>query len=112
MSPVERIGIIFGSIVSFITILATVWYAAIAVNTLTFELSRANENIVKMEKAIISNSESYTLVKDSISVNTSELRNLSASTPRLVYINDNYVLMNTPEGKTFKVSLYKEDRDG
>lgn len=108
LSVNERLGIMLAGIVSFISILSTVWYAAIAVNNLTHEISQANTNITKMEKVVTSSkNESEKMFKIVLS-NQREVSYLKKSTPTILDINNKYVLMGSSEGVTVKVAVFQE----
>ena len=59
LSVNERIVVFLTGVVSFISILATVWYAAISVNDLTHEISQASANITKMGKVVSDTANEY-----------------------------------------------------
>ncbi|UIW11068.1 hypothetical protein VP5_056 [Vibrio virus VPMCC5] len=96
-------------IVSFISIMATVWYAAIAVNNLTHEIAQANTNITNIEKMVISSKEENEKMFRIVLNNQREVGYLKNATPAVLDVNDKYVLMGMSEGGRFKLAIYDEN---
>lgn len=104
----ERIGILLASVVSFLSIIGTVWYAAIAVNNLTHEISTANTNISKIEKVVTKQSQEAAMMFDLVNANQRDVSFIKKTTPKVLDISTKYVLM-TSDGESFKLVRYKEE---
>lgn len=108
LSVNERLGIMLASVVSFISIMCTVWYAAIAINNLTHAISTANTNIAKIENVMNSQTkeaaEMYKVVHD----NTRDMLTLKKLSPKVLDISTKYVLMSS-DGETFKLVRYADE---
>lgn len=108
LSVNERLGILLTSAVAIVSLLGTVWYAAIAVNNLTHEISTANNNISRIEQAVSSQSVEADNMYEIVYDNKRGVELVKKTSPKVLDISNKYVLM-TSDGKSFKLVRYNED---
>lgn len=108
LSPTERISLVAGTIVSMITLLGSVWYAAIAATNVTRDLQDTQKLLTQFNENLKSNtSEVYVLKEDVKGLKLAQAQ-YSRTTPTILYVNDKYILLGTPSGEPVKVSIYRD----
>jgi len=112
LSVNERVGIFLAGVVSFISIMCTVWYAAIAVNNLTHAISQANTNITRIERVVTNTASDFQEIKVKVDLNALEITKLKSSSTGLSFIGDNFVLLESGNGEKVKLAIYVTDAEG
>jgi mannose/fructose/N-acetylgalactosamine-specific phosphotransferase system component IIB len=112
VSTNERITLFLTGAVSFLTIMATVWYAAVAVNNLTHEITKANTNFSKIEMLVTAVDQKYEVLESRVDILEIEVTNIKRSTPKAFIQREGYVVFEGRDGTTFSIKKMSTDAEG
>ena len=107
MEGLEATSLLFGSFVAIITLLSSVWYAAVSV-------SNRNRDILFMKEDVLSIKDSIESINNTLAERIERLdrveRTLDALREemiKMVYINSDHIIVEDHEGRAVKLPMLK-----
>lgn len=108
LSVNERIVLFLTGVVSFISIMCTVWYAAMSVNDLTHAVSDANKNITTIQTTIEDYNTKNQILQEQVGKNTDFITDLKENGVTAIYINDDHGVFQS-NGYRYKMAIYDKE---
>lgn len=109
MTATEKVSLTLGAVVSLVTLIGSVWYAAISFNSLSVSIDRYSTEMVALKTKVDEKEgvhAGYEKRLDSLEYNQ---RLLIAKTPTIVYVNTKFIILSTASGEIVKIPKLPND---
>lgn len=104
MSNLEKVGIFAAIVPLLLGVLSGVWYAAVTFNDLSNSLDTFSEEVVIVKGMLTDEEHEH----EDLDERVEKLERLAPTYPKLIYVNNNFAVMQASDGSTMRVALYND----
>lgn len=105
MTTTEKVSVILGAAVSLMTLVGSVWYAAISFNNLSVAIDRYSQEMVTLTGKVEEKKVEHELIDKRLYVLENNQKVLIGKTLMVVHIGKNSVILSSSGGETIKLPI-------
>lgn len=110
MTTTERLALVLGSVVSLMTIIGSVSYAAVSLNNLTTSIERYSEEMVWVRNVIEEKSANHTVYEDTLKEHERRIGNMEDQVLKKIFVNHEFSLLQYKDNGEEKVIRIPSER--